>query len=110
MIETAEVVMELRRTYPPDRLTVCRYEDFVSNPEYRETYRQRVNWPTLDGDVGRGLATWLGRPHEDVRHNGRITTNSVHYRRSSRDPEAGRFARDVLSVCPSFNEMFGYEP
>jgi hypothetical protein len=109
LIDTAEVVLELRRTYHPERLTICQYEEFVSDPEYRETFQHRVQWPTLDGDVARGLSTWLERPHEAARHDGRITANSVAYRRLSQDPEAERFARDVASTCTSFNEMFGYE-
>ena len=109
LLASAEAVMELRRTHPSDRLTICRYEEFVANPEYREVVRQRANWPTLDGDVGRGLSTWLERPHEADRHNGSITANSVAYRRSPQGPEAERFARDVVSSCASFNEMFGYE-
>jgi hypothetical protein len=109
LINTAETVMELRQTYPPDRLTVCRYELFVSDPEYREAFRLRVQWPSLDGDVARGLSTWLERPHEADRHAGRITANSVAYRLSSQQPEPEQFAREVLSVCSSFNAMFGYE-
>jgi hypothetical protein len=109
LIDSAAVVMELRRKYPPERLTVCHYEAFVSDPEYREVFRQRVGWPTLEGDVGRGLSTWLERPHEADRHDGLITANSVAYRRSSQEPEAERFARDIVTACAAFNVMFGYE-
>jgi hypothetical protein len=109
LIDTALAVMELRGTYPAESLTVCHYEKFVSDSEYREAFRQRVSWPTLDGDVGRGLSTWLERPHEADRHNGRISANSIAYRRSSQEPDAERFARDIVSACASFNQMFGYE-
>jgi hypothetical protein len=109
LIATAGAIMELRRTLPDDRLTVCHYEEFVSKPEYREAFKQRVGWPTLDGDVARGLATWLERPHEADRHGGRITTNSVDYRRSSDEPAAHQFAREVGSACAAFNQLFGYE-
>ena len=54
LLDTAQAVMELHRSWPSDRLTVCHYEEFVSNPEYREAFRQRVDWPTLEGDVARG--------------------------------------------------------
>jgi hypothetical protein len=108
LLDTALAVMELRRTYPSERLTICRYEEFVSNAEYREAFRQRVNWPTLEGDVARGLSTWLERPHEADRHGGRITANSVDYRRSSQEPEPEQFAREIVSACPLFNEAFGY--
>ena len=109
LIKTAETVMDLRQTYHPDRLTVCHYESFVSSHEYREAFRLRVNWPTLDGDVARGLATWLERPHEADRHAGRITANSVDYRHSYEEPEAEIFAREILAACPSFNPMFAYQ-
>jgi hypothetical protein len=108
LLETARAMMELHLTYRADQLTVCHYEEFVSSPEYREGFRQRVNWPTLEGDVARGLSTWLERPHEAGRHGGRITVNSVEYRRSAQVPEAQQFARDIMSACPLFNEMFGY--
>jgi hypothetical protein len=108
LLDAAEAVMELRLTYPADRLTVCHYEKFVSKLEYREAFRQRVNWPTLEGDVARGLSTWLERPHEAGRHGGRISVNSVEYRRSAQEPEPQQFAREIMSACPSFNELFGY--
>ena len=88
---------------------MCHYEKFVANDEYREAFRRRVNWPTLDGDVGRGLSTWLERPHEANRHNGRISANSIAYRRSSQEPDAEQFADDIVAACSSFNQMFGYE-
>jgi hypothetical protein len=112
LIATAATVMELNQECASDRLTVCQYEEFVSKPEYREAFRRRVDWPTLDGDVARGLSTWLERPHEADRHGGCITANSVEYRRGAQAPEAQQFARGVLSVpvCASFNAMFGYDP
>ncbi len=109
LLDTALAVMDLPRICPPDRLTVCHYESFVSSQEYRESFRVEVNWPSLEGDVARGLSTWLGRPHEAERHGGRITANSVDHRRSAQEPEARRFAREIMSACPSFNSMFGYE-
>jgi hypothetical protein len=112
LIATAATVMELSQDYPSERLTVCQYEAFVSEPEYREAFRRRVEWPTLEGDVTRGLSTWLERPHEAGRHGGRITANSVQYRRDEQAEAAQQFARSVLSVpvCASFNGMFGYDP
>ena len=108
LLDTAQAVMELRRSWPSDRLTVCHYEEFVSSAEYRETFRQRVSWPTLEGDVARGLSTWLERPHEADRHGGRITANSVDYRRSAQEPEPQQFAARIMAACPSFNRVFGY--
>jgi hypothetical protein len=108
LLDTAQAVMELRRSWPSDRLTVCHYEEFVSSAEYREAFRQRVSWPTLEGDVARGLSTWLERPHEADRHKGRITANSVDYRRSAQEPEPQQFAREIMAACPSFNRVFGY--
>jgi hypothetical protein len=110
LIDSAEAVLEVYSTHPPDRLTVCRYEEFVSDPEYREAFRRRVDWPSLDGDVARGLATWLERPHEAERHDGRITANSLAYRRSPQTPEAEAFACEIVSACASFNEVFGCKP
>jgi hypothetical protein len=108
LIETAREVMEVFQSWPADRLTVCHYEAFVSSPEIREALRERVDWPTMDGEVSRGLSTWLERPHESERHHGRITANSVAYRRSAGDPEILRFARDVVSACAPFNALFDY--
>jgi hypothetical protein len=109
LLATAEALLELTQTLPTDQLTICRYEAFVASDQYREAFRRSLNWPSIDGDVARGLATWLERPHEADRHGGRITANSVDYRQSSREPEPERFAREILAACPSFNEKFGYE-
>jgi hypothetical protein len=110
LVESAREVLAVFRTWPADRLTVCHYEAFVSSADVREGLRQRVGWPTMAGDVSRGLSTWLERPHEADRHLGRITANSVAYRASEADPELRRFARDVAAACAPFNETFGYEP
>jgi hypothetical protein len=109
LIDTARMVMELASECPQKNLFICNYEEFVSKPEYREAFRLDLNWPTLDGDVARGLSTWLERPHEAARHGGRITPNSVSYRRTCHDPEPERFADEIMLACPSFNAMFGYE-
>jgi hypothetical protein len=108
LIESAGVLMELSPTWPAERLAICRYETFVTDPDQREALRRRIDWPAFDGDVGRGLATWLERPHEADRHHGAITANSVLYRRSDPDPDARRFAAEVMAACPAFNETFGY--
>jgi hypothetical protein len=109
LLETADLVMELRRTWPKERLTLCRYEAFVASAAEREALRRRVNWPALDGDVGRGLASWLERPHEAERHKGQITANSVQYRCREQCPRALRFAAEVVAAYRPFNRLFGYE-
>jgi hypothetical protein len=109
LLDTARTVIELAGSYPSERLIICHYESFVSKPEYREAFRSALDWPALDGDVARGLSTWLERPHEAERHGGRITPNSVAYRCAPHEPEPERFADEILAACPLFNASFGYD-
>jgi len=109
MEESARLIVQLSREWPADRLVVCRYEQLVGDPGYREELRRRIGWPSLDGDVGRGLAEWLERPHEAERHGGAITDRSVRSRAAEADPEALAAAAEVARACASFNEEFGYE-
>jgi hypothetical protein len=109
MEESARLVVQLSREWPAGRLVVCRYEELVADPGSREELRRRIGWPSLDGDVGRGFAEWLERPHEAERHGGAITDRSVRSRAAEADPEALAAAAEVARACASFNEVFGYE-
>lgn len=109
MVAAASEVVRLRDTLPPERLVEVRYESFVQNPEYRTAIQEDLGWPQLDGDVGRGLASWLRRPHEANRHNGRISDASLARWSGAVEPERARFARDVLRQCTDYCERFGYE-
>ena len=106
---TARLLVELHATWPQDRLVVCRYERFVTDADYREELRARIGWPSLGGDVARGLAAWLSRPHEAERHGGMISDRSLRLREAERDPAALAFAAEVARSCAPFNELFGYE-
>lgn len=108
MEESARLIVQLSREWPRERLVVCRYEDLVRDPGYRERFRQSIGWPALDGDVRRGLAEWLNRPHEAERHEGAITDRSVRGREAELDPQALAAADELARACAPFNEAFGY--
>lgn len=106
---SAALVLELYRSWPRERLVLCHYERFVQEPAYREAFRRRIDWPALDGDVDRGLGTWLQRPHEAARHGGAITGRSLARREAESDPQALAFAEQVVQACGPFNQVFGYD-
>lgn len=108
VVESARVLVDVQRSWPRGRSVLCRYEDFVASAGYREAVRRQLGWPAFDGDVSRGLATWLERPHEAGRHGGRITANSVAYRRGPLSPAERSFATELAAACAPYQELFGY--
>ena len=86
------------------RLTVIRYEDFVTNPDARDDLAATLDWP-LDGALDRFKS--LSRGNETAKHDNTISTKSVN-RPAPTDPKVLNTLTPILNKLANYQSAFGY--
>jgi hypothetical protein len=83
-----------------DKVTVVRYEQFATDPSYRDDIAAAIDWP-LTGDPNRGLI--------DYRRSDEIRTG-IFPRRSLEDRDRHPdLVEAICRVSGEYQEFFGYE-
>ncbi len=86
------------------RLTVIRYEDFVTNPDARDNLAATLDWP-LDGALDRFKS--LSRGNETTKHDNTISAKSVN-RPAPTDPKVLNTLTPVLNKLAKYQSTFNY--